>query len=106
MHGLFFILFIPMLVISIVINIIYINLKKKAIISLGKNLMFNLILFLFCIVVSVIIFSIFLSFHDEIGCDEIGAFEPGITITLIFIPIANFFYIKKHKTAHNNVQAP
>jgi len=52
MHGLFFILsFIPMLVISIVINIIYINLKKKAIISLGKNLMFNLILFLFCIVV-------------------------------------------------------
>jgi hypothetical protein len=106
MHGLFFILFIPILIISIIINIIYINFRKKALITLWKNIIFNLILFILCILVSVIIFIIIQSFHDEIGCAEIGTFEPGITITIILIPIADFFYIKKHKNAHNTMQSP
>ena len=101
MHGLIFILFLPILLISIIINIIYIHFRRKDIISLKKNILFNLILFVFCIVFSFIIFKIIMSFHDKIGCTEIGNFELGIMLTLIFIPIADVFYINKNKSAHN-----
>jgi hypothetical protein len=103
MHGLIFILFIPILLISIIINIIYIHVRKKAIISLKKNILFNLILFIFCIAFSFIVFEIIMSFHDEIGCTNIGNFELGIMLNLVFIPFTNVFYFKKHKLAHNSV---
>jgi len=102
MHGLILILFIPILLISIIINIVYIHFRRKVIISLKKNILFNLILFVFCIVFSFIVFKIIMSFHDKIGCTEIVNFEFGIILTLIFIPIADVFYINKHKSAHNS----
>jgi len=102
MHGLFFILFIPILIIAIIINIVSINYRRKGIISFIKNILYNLILFTLCIVFAVIILEIILSFHDEIGCVEISNFEPAILFSLIFIPIANSFYIKKIKTTHNS----
>jgi len=102
MHGLILILFIPIFLISIIINIVYIHFRRKVIISLKKNILFNLILFVFCIVFSFIVFEIIMSFHDKIGCTEIVNFELGIILTLIFIPIADVFYINKHKSAHNS----
>lgn len=102
MHGLFFILFIPILIILIIINIAFLHSNTKNIISLKTHTLLSLILSTFCIIVFKIIFS----FHDEIESSEIGSLEPIISFSLIFILVANYFYIKKLKTNYNKEYTP
>ena len=94
MHGLIFVLFIPVLLISIILNIIFLQMRKKHNISFKRNILFNMALFVFCVIISYIIYKSIMIFHDRIGCSEIENYESAIFLTLIFIPLGDILFLK------------